>query len=206
MSRSFTLAAILIVMILVFSSGCVHSEIKTDLFTAKINSDGRLVWVQVMDSGKNDVGTNLTETSDGDYLITGGYYESGCGSYHASQITPYQIRLSSKGTIDAIVNNSGTVIPYDYRSESYNRTGWFTFTAEDGSRLFTYQKIKGGALYYRIQKTDTEGTTLWDTPFLTLKNRQPPNDTWDTIFIHGIVPTHDRGFIVWGHRERSTTC
>ncbi|MFA5268418.1 MAG: hypothetical protein WC379_10640 [Methanoregula sp.] len=206
MSRPFTLVAILMVIVLVFSAGCVHGKIETDLFAAKIDNNGRLAWVQVIDSGQNDVGLNLTETTDSDYLITGGFYGSFCGSSHASAITPYEIRLSPQGTIDSMVNHTGTSITYDQRSESYNSTGWFSFTADDGSQLSTYQKVKGGALYYRILKTDTGGKELWDTPFLTLKYRMPPKDIWETLYVQGIVPTSDKGYIVWGHRERSNSC
>lgn len=173
--------------------------------------NGTLAWVQIIDSGRNDVGTNLTETPEGDYVITGGYYTTICGSGSGYTSTnsqgnpPFEIRLSSQGKIDSFVNFSG-IVSTNESSELLNSTGWFSFTASDGSHLSTYQMVKGPALYYRIQKTDADGKKLWDKPFLTLKYRTPPTDIWDTLFVHGIVPTSDNGYIVWGHRERSTSC
>ena len=206
MTQSSARPAVIILVVLVLSAGCVHGKIETDLFAAKISSDGKLAWVKVVDSGQNDVGLNLTETAEGGYLIHGGYYDSSCGNSPPKSIPQYQIRLSSTGNIDSIVNNSATTIPYDYRSESYNITGEFSLTTDDGSRLSTYQNVKGSALYLRLQNTDSKGKILWDMPFLTLKYRTPPKDIWETVYIHGIVPTSDNGYIVWGHRERSITC
>ena len=81
-----------------------------------------------------------------------------------------------------------------------------TLKDNDGSHLATYQKSKLGAQYFRIQKTDESGKLLWDIPFLTLKDSAPPKDIWDAIYVHGIIPTSDKGYIVWGHREVSTSC
>jgi hypothetical protein len=206
MSRFFYAFVIILITIFVIFSGCIHSKIETDLFAAKIDSEGKLAWVQIIDSGQNDEGINLTEKSDGSYLIAGGSYQSICGTRHYGPTTPYEIHLSSNGKIDSMINFSGMPYENNVRSESLNNTGWSSFTSDDGSHLITYQNVKGSALYFRLQKTDAKGNSLWDTPFLTLKYRSAPKETWETVFIHEIHPTSDNGYIVWGHRERSTTC
>lgn len=205
MSRLLTIYVIIIVIILVFSSGCIHTKKETDLFAAKMNSNGTLMWVQVIDSGQNDVFISLTETPEGGYLITGGSYPSICGSDNSPSSTPYEVRLSSQGNIDSFVHffsGRSSAAPL----ESFNRSGWFSMTAADGSRLTTYVKNKGNAVYYRMERTDAEGERLWDTPFLTLKKRSGPTEISENIVVHGIVPTSDNGYIIWGHRERATTC
>jgi hypothetical protein len=210
MSGSRLPAIIIITIALIFSSGCIHSMYKIDLFAAKITPEGKLVWVQVIDSGENDVGLNFTEMSDGSYLIQGGSFTPFCGSSSSNYIRPYEIHISPQGKVQSIVNNSETSIFYKYGFGSF-RMGFpnnslSTLEDNDGSHLATYQKSKLGAQYFRIQKTDESGKLLWDIPFLTLKDSAPPKDIWDAIYVHGIIPTSDKGYIVWGHREVSTSC
>lgn len=205
MNRFFFPSAILLLIVLVFFSGCIHSKIETDLFAAKISSGGKLVWVQTIDSGQNDVGTNMTESIEGNYLIFGGSHQSICGSEHLTPTKPYVIHLSSQGGIDTIADYSGPYIP-DPLSGQFNSSGEFSFVSDNGDRLSTYQKNKGGARYFRLRKTDINGKILWDTPFLTIKYRSPPSDIWETLYIHGIFPTSDKGYIVWGHRQKSMSC
>ena len=207
MSRISPLPVIIIVIILVFSSGCVHTYTRTDLFAAKLYGDGSLSWVQRIDSGQNDVGTGLNETSDGSYLLTGGFYTSICGTNFASPITPYEIRLSSEGNTDSIVKNSGTYNANTPRSGSLNTNGGVSFTTDDGGQLSTYQTVKGGADYYKIQRTDAGGKKLWDKPFLTLRHHSISfTDDSEAIVVQGIVPTSDNGYIVWGYWEKTGLC
>jgi hypothetical protein len=207
MSRVYILSVIAIVIVLVFFSGCIESEYKTDLFVAKFHGNGTLAWVQVIDSSQNDEAVSINETSDGGYLITGDVYESRCNNYgYYPAVTPVQIQLSSKGQIGAIVNYSGRYNAPDHKNNPYSRTGWFDFVPDDGGHLSTYQKAKGNAVYYRIEKTDAYGKILWDTPFLTVKRHSVYDSIRENIFIQGIVPTSDRGYIVWGYRERAAPC
>jgi hypothetical protein len=210
MSWSRPPAIILITIALIFSSGCIHSVFKIDLFTAKITPEGKLAWVQLVDSGENDVGLNFTELSDGSYLIQGGSFTPFCGSSSSNYIRPYEIHISPQGKVQSIVNKSETSIFYQYEFGSF-RLGLFntslpTFVDNDGSQLVTYRQSKIGARYLRIQKTDVNGKILWDIPFLTVKDSAPPKDIWDEIYVHGIISTSDKGYIVWGHREVSTSC
>lgn len=199
MSRIFLSSVVFLLICLIFVSGCVHVSTETTLFVAKITPEGKLAWITVIDSGKNGVGTNgmnLTEMPGGNIMIQGDFTRSGCGMT-PSAIRPNRIRISPQGSIQSIENRTGGFIGIG----SYNNT----FT-DNGSHLVAYEKAMVGARYFRIQKIDAEGEILWDVPFLTLKNAGPPKDTWDTILIHGIIPASDKGYIVWGHRERTTPC
>jgi hypothetical protein len=207
--RVHPLSLMVIVIILVFSAGCIENREEIDLFAAKFSDNGSLEWVRVIDSGQNDVGTGFNETTDGGYLITGGSYPSRCNGFTYQQIPiqPYQVRLSSGGRIESILNTSAYPGSYDYPSELFNRTGGFDVTSADGGRLSTYQKIKDNAVYYRLARTGADGTVLWDKPFFTLKGHPAPRHlTGETIIIQGIVPTYDKGYLVWGSREKVSLC
>lgn len=211
MNRFFTPTVFLLITYLVFSSGCIHSVYKIDLFTAKITPEGKLGWIQLIDSGENDVGINFTELSDGSYMIQGGSFTPFCGSGSSSYLRPYKIHISPQGKVQSIENTSESAITYEYRFGSFRSgssldTSLSIFTDDDGYHLATYQNVKSGARYFRIQKKDEKGKILWDVPFLTLKNSVPPKDIWDAMYIHGIIPTSDKGYIIWGHREISTSC
>src|SRR5512145_1860676 len=158
-NRIHPLSLIVIVIIFVFSAGCIENREEIDLFAAKFSDNGNLEWVRVIDSGQNDVSTGFNETANGEYLITGGSYPSRCNNWGHDRetIQPYQVLLSSQGRIESILNTSAYPGSYDYPAELFNRSGGFDFTSPDGSRLSTYQKIKGDAVYYRLVRTGVGG-------------------------------------------------
>lgn len=94
-------ALIVLMVILLLTAGCMGGDIilEQDLAVIKLNHDGSMAWMKTIDSGKDDEATDVVQTSNGGYVIAGGYSTPRCNSRSHLSTTPKIIQLSNNGDI-----------------------------------------------------------------------------------------------------------
>lgn len=65
-----------------------------DLFVAKVDADGNVIWEQNFGGPRCDYGAAVLQTEDGGYLVAGGTESSGAGIYDV-----YLVRLDDRGRL-----------------------------------------------------------------------------------------------------------
>jgi len=83
-----------ILVLLVFSCGCGDYVPNHDIIVIALHPDGTESWSRTLDTGYDDVASDITETANGDLMIAAG---NATGRYGST--TPKLIRLSRNGTV-----------------------------------------------------------------------------------------------------------
>jgi hypothetical protein len=110
-------ALVLVMGAVLLAAGCMGGDLKMDqdLAVIKLNQNGSLAWMKMIDSGKDDEVTDVIQTSDGGFVIAGGYSTPMCNAWSHFPTTPRIIRLSDKG--DALWEK-------EYTSEMTDKSGY----------------------------------------------------------------------------------
>jgi hypothetical protein len=138
-----------------------------DLFTAKYDSTGKLIWFRTIGSRGNDIALNVIVDNKGDNVLIG---MSGSDSVHFGSVV-----LPSLGKTDILVakystegiriwaknfggsgTDRGTAIVYD-NEENYLITGWFHGRAHFDNINFV--PVGRGDVF--IAKLDPQGNVIW---------------------------------------------
>ena len=145
-SRRSVMCAILILLALTipFIAGCIdrgHRDLALDTWVLKIDSDGALRWIVIVDGDPNSRGQAMIQTRDGGYAIAGtGTDTNGDGP------VPRIVTLDENGDVVSTVT-FGT--PSDYSSSLVEAPG-------GGYVVARYSGV--------LTRMDENGNTLWSTP------------------------------------------
>jgi len=111
------ITAIIILTILtglLLSAGCSGEKTpQTDVIVFKTDSNGTVEWITSLDTGMQDSGDTIIETSDGGYLIAGGISDNPEGQL-GRQVFPRLVKLDKTGTIlwDTVLNSTSGTFNY----------------------------------------------------------------------------------------------
>jgi hypothetical protein len=95
-----TLALMLVMVAVLLEAGCMGDCIKEqDGVIIKLNQDGDTSWTHTIDSGKDDLISDMLQTPDGNYIIAGGNSVVLCNVWSHNPTTPTLIWMSSNGDI-----------------------------------------------------------------------------------------------------------
>jgi hypothetical protein len=139
---------------------------ESDIFVAKIDSEGNWIWVTQASGYSNDIGKSITIDNDGNCLVTGNF--SGTATFGSHSLICIGSTNIFVAKIDADGNwlwatqaichytNSGNSIIIDNAGNSYV-TGYFNETVTFGS----YSLISSGDSDIFVAKMDIDGNWLW---------------------------------------------
>lgn len=181
-----TPALVLVLIAVLLAAGCIGGDYirEQDVVIVKLNDNGDVSWTKTIDSGKDDIVTDILQNPDGNYVIAGGNSRAGCNGGSHYQSTPTLIWMS----------NTGDII--DQRSYSYGTQDGFIalFHTSDGS----YHVISQNGIIWKI---DQRGDILWNRSagFFGVANYfVRPDEHFDIITQNGIIWRLDRnGTIKW---------
>ena len=98
MPVSAAVALMIMMVAVLLAAGCdAPPKENQDLHLVKLNHDGSVAWTKVIDSGKDDEMTDIIQTSDGGYILAGGY--SKCNDTDQFPSIPVLTRLFPDGKI-----------------------------------------------------------------------------------------------------------
>ena len=145
-----------------------------DVWLAKTDSQGNLLWNNNFGGNNNDHGTSVKQTSDGGYIIAGVYRLMPGDTTDASNV--YLIKTDSQGAVDwdIIYSNNNT-----------SDQCWDVIESNAGYVLFS--NINQGE-EFELFKTDLLGNTVW--------TKSPVGNYFNEGFC--IQQTNDGGYIIAG--------
>jgi hypothetical protein len=164
---------------MVMAAGCdAQPKENQDLQLVKLNQDGSVAWTEIIDSGKDDEMTDIIQTSDGGYIIAGGY--SGCNNSGQLPETPVLTRLSSDGKIQWVreYGLNGLIMEALGPPELIVRV----FQTTDGILIISD--------YGMIQQLDNKGNLQW--------KRTIPEKQDLQLNIRSTIRTEDGGYLLAG--------
>jgi hypothetical protein len=178
------IAVIIVLACICLTIGCLDSKKEQDFFVVRLTHDGSLLWMKVIDSGKDDELSDIVQTSDGGFVLAGGYSIALCNQDRHDPTTPRLIRLSKGG--DILWGRDYSYGPQDGISSVFQ-------TPDEG---FTAISRKG-----MIWRLDSEGRILGThtaTPSDLINNTSQP-ETKQALDGCGArspcAPTRDGGYI-----------
>lgn len=178
----YTAVALVLAMVAVLlAAGCIGGDIRLDqdLAIIKLNQDGSIEWMKMINSGKDDEVTDVIQTTDGGYTVAGGYSTSMCNKWSHFPTTPKIIRLSDKGDI---------IWEKEYISEMTDKAGYAD------PILGLVQKPDTG--YYLISE---HGSILNIGPSGIFSSRQlHDTDVLKRTDVKSIFRTRDGGSVIAG--------
>jgi hypothetical protein len=142
MTKAITAIMVMAILTgLLLSAGCFNERTaQTDVVVYKTDSNGTVEWITNLDTGMQDSGDTIIETSGGGYLVAGGISNNPEG-HLGRQIFPRLVKLDKSGTIlwDTVLNStSGTV--------NYTDSGGATTVLEKPDGDFLAGLDNGGVL------------------------------------------------------------
>lgn len=186
-----TIVVIIILTSILLSAGCFRERTpQTDIIVHKTNSYGTIEWSTNLDTGMQDIGGTIIETSDGGYLVTGGISDNPQGNI-GRQVFPRLVKLDKTGNIDWDLVLNSTAGLFNYPDSGLMTTvlekpdgnylagldnGWVLTIASNGTpinktvlencRLHVIGTSDGGALFVgeNIMKLDDTGNLQWEKP------------------------------------------
>ena len=188
------ITAIIILTILtglLLSAGCSGEKTpQTDVIVFKTDSNGTVEWITSLDTGMQDSGDTIIETSDGGYLIAGGISDNPEGQL-GRQVFPRLVKLDKTGTIlwDTVLNSTSGTFNYTGSGSATTvlektdgdflaglNNGWVltigregtvkNITALENHRLHAIGTHDGGTFFVgeNTMKFDTAGNLQWEIP------------------------------------------
>lgn len=138
-----------------------------DIFVAKYDNSGRLLWVKQMGGGDRDSGKDLAVDDSRNVYVTGGYHKTadfdpGAGTYYLQNPGAYIQKLDASGNFKwakGIGSASGSAIEVDKNGNVYV-AGSFSQTVELASGLTL---TNDGSSDQFILTLDNSGKYLWAT-------------------------------------------
>jgi hypothetical protein len=147
-----------------------------DVYVVKLDANGNLQWTKTIGGKKEDVGTSLTQTSDGGYAIAGFTSSFGAGSGDV-----YVVKLDANGNLQW--------------TRTIGRKGWdaggsLIQTSDGGYAIagFTLSLGAGGLDVY-VVKLDANGNLQW-----TKTIGGPGNEIGTSL-----IQTSDGGYAITGY-------
>ncbi|MCF7792675.1 MAG: SBBP repeat-containing protein [Candidatus Cloacimonetes bacterium] len=153
-----------------FGSNSISAAGWSDIFVAKLDTDGNWLWVSNAGSGSNsydDVGNSLTVDNSGDVCVTGTFSDT--ANFGSSSITSYgdldifAAKISSSGSwqwasvAGGVGFDLGMAITADVNGNSYV-TGSFCETATFGTNTLENPDLLDDIF---VAKLDASGTWQW---------------------------------------------
>ncbi|MEO5569604.1 MAG: T9SS type A sorting domain-containing protein [Bacteroidia bacterium] len=123
-----------------------------DVYLAKTDGNGDLLWTKIFGGNTNDAGYSVQQTTDGGYIIAGYTSNFGAGIYNV-----YLIRTDANGDSLWTKTFGGAVDDQAY-SVRQTMDGGFIITGHTSS-------FGGGPSSVYLIKTDTNGNCLWSRTF-----------------------------------------
>ncbi len=164
-------------------SGTTYSSpldtLNSDIFVAKINSTGDVLWSNVYGTTNEDNAESLFKTPEGNFIISGSTSNS-ANTLHSALV----IKINENG--DVIWSNT-----YKPTASTYFFQGDITF---DNQYVFGGGAFTGTNDENYIVKTDTAGNVRWEKSF----------GTTGADWIRDIKSTSDSGFIIAGISSENT--
>ncbi|MCX6641076.1 MAG: T9SS type A sorting domain-containing protein [bacterium] len=149
-----------------------------DVYLIKTDANGNSVWTRTFGGSDNDCGYSVQQTSDGGYVIAGGTYSYGTGSYDV-----YLIKTDANG--DSVWTRTFGGSNYDFGS-SVQQTADGGYIIGGGTVSFG----AGNSDVYLI-KTDAEGNLNWQHTF----------GGYDDDYCYRAQQTSDGGYIIAGRTD-----
>ncbi len=179
----FAAVALLLVMVAVLlAAGCIGGDYKSDqdIHIIKLNQDGSVAWMKVIDTGKDDEVNDIIQTSDGGYIVAGGYSIPQCNQNTHGPTTATLTRISPVGNILWVQN--------------YTLNGKVLLQNDHENIIAVFQTPDAGFLivsqYGMIEKLDSEGNIQW--------NRTISDKSALQMMIYSTLQTRDGGYIFSG--------
>jgi hypothetical protein len=151
-----------------FGSSNLVSSGGTDIFVAKHDSDGNLLWLKRAGFFQNDQGTAVTTDAAGNAYVTGSYFDratfEGIGLTNLTQTNFFLVKYDPAGNAlwARTTTNAGACqgsgVAVDAATNVYV-TGHLFGWANLGSGSITNTYGSGGTVF--VAKYDREGTLLW---------------------------------------------
>jgi hypothetical protein len=164
-------ALVLAMVAVLLAAGCIGSDYKSDqdIHLIKLNQDGSVAWTKVIDTGKDDEVNDIIQTSDGGYIVAGGYSIPQCNQHTHRPTTAILTRFSSEGKILWEQNDHENIIAVFQIPDS----GFLIFS-QDGM----------------IEQLDSNGNIQWNRTISDKKALQ--------MIINSAIRTKDDGYIISG--------
>jgi len=182
MTPLHTILAFLLLSALLLATGCVGSDAKMeqDIHLIKLNQDGSVAWTKVIDTGKDDEVNDIIQTSDGGYLIAGGYSVPLCNENTHNPTTVTLTRISPEGTI--------------LWEQNSTRTGKVMPTIDPEKIIAVFQEPDYGFLMISpsglIQHVDNNGNILWSRSISDSRALQ--------LKFNSVIRSRDNGYLLAG--------
>ncbi len=175
-------ALVLVMVAVLLAAGCIGSDAKLDqdIHLIKLNHDGSVAWTKVIDTGNDDEVNDLIQTSDGGYLIAGGYSVPLCNQNTHNPTTATLTRISPDGTILWEQNSTltGKVMP----------------TNDPEEILAVFQEPESGFLTISqlglIQHVDNNGNIQWSRSLSDSRALQ--------LKFNSVIRSRDNGYLLAG--------
>jgi hypothetical protein len=176
--------ALCIVMVAVLLAvGCIGGDYirDEDITVIKVHHDGAMEWMKTIDTGKNDFATNIIQTPDGEYTISGGYTAPLCNSQGPA--TPIVFHLADNGNI--LWKKEYTLGPSDGVMQSPDQIAGIVQNSVNGYYLISRYGV--------LVNLDSSGNPVWKKNLSsgesdTFDISYPPHRTSDgSILVGGSV-------------------
>lgn len=142
---------------------------KEDIFTAKYDSTGKLLWVRSAGSAGNDHGYDIAVDKNGNAYVTG-YFEGTIefGSINMTSATPFDyflVKYDANGALQWVMQGGGACCTGNHMSRSLTTDdngnvyvlGYFDGTIGFGSTILSAQ----GSSDIFLAKYDGNGALIW---------------------------------------------
>lgn len=158
-----------------FSGNPIFSEGKRDIFTARYNDIGNLIWVEQAGGERDDYGSSLVTDSVGTVYVSGSYASDSCifaflkinntdivGSYDPFIVAYDSTRMPiwSKGC-GGFGDDFGNALAIDTLSNELYLAGAYTNSARFDNEILVNENVTGKSIY--LAKFDDAGNFLWAT-------------------------------------------
>jgi len=173
---------LVLVAAMVMVAGCIGNDAKSDqdIHIIKLNQDGSVAWTKVIDTGKDDEVNDIIQTSDGGYIVAGGYSIPQCNQNTHGPTTATLTRFSPEGNI--------------LWEQNYTLKGKVLLQNDPENIIAIFQTPDAGFLivsqYGMIEKLDSEGNIQWNRTISDKKALQ--------MMIYSTLQTRDGGYIFSG--------
>lgn len=129
-----TLPLLLLTATVVLAAGCFGGDCirEQDIEIYKITGDGNTVWTKTIDSGRDDIVTDILQAPDGSYLVAGGQSDALCNKWSHTQTTPVLIWISDSGEVLRTKTYDGSV-PDGFIAIDPGSDGGYQVTTLNGS-------------------------------------------------------------------------
>jgi hypothetical protein len=181
--RPFHAVAVALVFVAVLlAAGCIGADYKSDqdIHLVKLNQDGAVLWTKAIDTGKDDEVNDIIQTSDGGYIVAGGYSIPQCNQNTHGPTTATLTRYSPEGDLLWV--------------HDYVLNGRVMLTDDHENIIAVFQTPDSGFLmvshYGFIEKLDNNGNIQW--------NRTISDNRALQMIIYATLRTGDGGYLLGG--------